>query len=165
MYFFDFQIPMNMVIDARPIFFIKFTDPSQHGHIISEIILLVFRIRINFHNIFDNIDQRLEIHLKYINLFLMLFYLLFVDVALVHEFVLVFFLDFLLLHCQLVYLKLYSYLLCSIETLFHSLDCLLVLISTRLASSGSLMTPFYRLIQVVITSYRLEIMDHFLVLP
>ena len=100
-----FQILVDVEVNAGPVFLVQFADPGEHGHVIPEIVLLVVVIGVDLEDIFDDIDEGLEVHFKHVDLFLVLFDLFFVDVALVHELVFVFLFYFLFLHCKLVYLK------------------------------------------------------------
>ena len=100
-----FQILVDVEVNAGPVFFVQFADPGEHGHVIPEVVLLVVVIGVDLEDILDDIDEGLEVHFKHVDLFLVLFDLFFVDVALVHELVFVFLFYFLFLHCKLVYLK------------------------------------------------------------
>lgn len=126
---FNLKIFLYIIINSRPLFLGQFTHLSIESHTITEIILHILVLGECFQYVTNNIFHRLEVHLQHIDVFLMLFYLFFIQVALVHKLILILFFDLLLLQRQLVYLALlYMYRILLLRALVHQAvnECLLL---------------------------------------
>lgn len=91
------HILANIIINPRSFLLAKFPDPCIEGHTISKIIFHILVLTECLENISNDIFHWLEVHLEDVDVFFVLFYLFFVEVALVHEFVLVLLFDLLFL--------------------------------------------------------------------
>ena len=101
---FRISIFFKTLVQFSFISFIESADVDIENYVVFDIILVIIIVNPQFESIFEYIFKALAVHLEYIYLFFAFLYLFLIDVALVHESVLVLLLHLFFLEGHLIYL-------------------------------------------------------------
>ncbi len=102
----DLSVPEDIIVQSGGLKLSKFRDLFVYHKVVPQIVLILDGVNPDFHCVFEDIFQGLEVHFQGVKFIFELFDLFFIDIALVHEPIFMLFIQLLLFHCHLVDLNL-----------------------------------------------------------